>query len=335
MTLKKLLEGRPFGHPLHTLIVHLPLGLWLFALILDIVSFAGGGNWALQGAAWALLFGTAAAVFAAITGLNDWLDIRADHPAQTAALWHMAMMVPSTLLFAIDTLLHFTNRAEPHVTALMLALSAVGYGLAIVGGYLGGLLIYDNGVSVGRHRRTTELPQNTIHEPRKGTTESPLAPSTGLSSEYHPVIPDAALPEGHTLRVEIQGTVFMLVRAQGQVYAVQDFCTHRCAPLSEGAVCGQEIRCPWHNSQFDLATGKVTRGPAKVDLKTYEVRVRGGIIHACIDRCAPPPDGQAAAAPPAAEPRPATPPERRNPEETPGYSREGQRDASNRRTPAD
>lgn len=325
MTLKKLLEGRPFGHPIHTLIVHLPLGLWLLGAILDVVGYAyDGQRWAIEGAAWSIGIGTAVAIFAAITGLNDWLDIRADHPAQKTALWHMAMMVPSTLLFIANTILHFANRAEPHVTGIMLGLSIVGYVLAIAGGYLGGLLVYDDGVSVGRHRRTTELPQNTIHEPRKGTMETPLPPSQGLGREFHPIVPEAALPEGHTIRAEIGGTVFMLVRAGGEVYAVQDFCTHRCAPLSEGAVCGNEIRCAWHNSRFDLASGKVTHGPAKVDLKTYEVRVRGGIIHVATDR------------PSATEPMMAErAAERRNPEESRAYTREGQREAGARRSPVE
>jgi nitrite reductase/ring-hydroxylating ferredoxin subunit/uncharacterized membrane protein len=325
MTIKKILEGRPFGHPIHPLIVHLPLGLWLLGAILDVIGFAyDGQRWALTGAAWSIAIGTAVAIFAALTGINDWLDIRSDHPAQKTVLWHMAMMLPSTMLFGINTVLHFANRTAEHVTVIMMVVSLVAYALAIVGGYLGGLLVYDDGIAVGRHRRTTELPQNTVKEPRKGTMEAPLAPSQGLAADYHPILPEAALGEGQTLRAEVGGNIFMLVRAEGQIYAVQDFCTHRCGPLSEGAVCGKEIRCPWHNSQFDLSTGKVTKGPAKVDLRTYEVRVKGGIIHVAVDRGAP-----------SAPPAPDRPAERRNPEESPAYSREGRQEGAARRTPSE
>jgi uncharacterized membrane protein/nitrite reductase/ring-hydroxylating ferredoxin subunit len=339
MSLRKLLEGRPLGHPLHSLLVHLPMGLWLFALILDIVAFSSANEWALTGAAWSLLAGTSIAILAAITGFNDWLDMRAEHPAQNLALWHMGLNLAATVLFALDTLLHFTHRetdtgAAIHINGFMIGLSIVAYGLTIASGYLGGLLIYNHGIAVGRHRRSTELPHHTIHEPRKGTTETPLAPSAGLPREFHPVIPEAALAEGSTLRAEICGTLFVLVRAGRDIYAVQEFCTHRCGPLSEGAVEDGQIRCPWHNSCFDIATGKVTRGPAKVDLKTYEVRIGAGIVHVCIDHPAPPP-------PPSNAPEPAGAgadqriAERRNPAEPPIVERDLPRDHPARRTPAE
>jgi 3-phenylpropionate/trans-cinnamate dioxygenase ferredoxin subunit len=38
------------------------------------------------------------------------------------------------------------------------------------------------------------------------------------------------------------------------------------------------VQCPWHNSCFDVRTGKVTNGPAKVDLKTYTIETRDGKI---------------------------------------------------------
>lgn len=63
-----------------------------------------------------------------------------------------------------------------------------------------------------------------------------------------------------------------------ELYAFQEFCTHRFGPLSEGHFHNHEIMCPWHRSCFDVRTGKVTQGPAKVDLKTYQVMVQDGQI---------------------------------------------------------
>src|SRR3954463_11164653 len=97
MTIKQILQGRFLGHPLHPLLIHLPIGLWILAMILDVVSFTQSGNtWAMTGASWCMLVGTAVALLAAVTGFADWLDIRSDHPAQSPALWHMAMMLPAT-----------------------------------------------------------------------------------------------------------------------------------------------------------------------------------------------------------------------------------------------
>ena len=65
-----------------------------------------------------------------------------------------------------------------------------------------------------------------------------------------------------------------LTRSNGQLYAVQEFCTHRCGPLSEGAVCDNQITCPWHGSRFDLRTGAVVEGPAVFVQPRLEARVR-------------------------------------------------------------
>jgi nitrite reductase/ring-hydroxylating ferredoxin subunit len=63
-----------------------------------------------------------------------------------------------------------------------------------------------------------------------------------------------------------------------ELFAFQEFCTHRFGPLSEGAFDGFNLQCPWHNSCFDVRTGKVTNGPAKVDLKTFKMETRDGKI---------------------------------------------------------
>ena len=70
----------------------------------------------------------------------------------------------------------------------------------------------------------------------------------------------------------------MLLRSRGELHAFQEFCTHRYGPLSEGTVDGANIVCPWHRSCFETRTGKVTGGPAEVELKTYPVRERDGRI---------------------------------------------------------
>ena len=45
-----------------------------------------------------------------------------------------------------------------------------------------------------------------------------------------------------------------------------------------GRVTGTTLMCPCHGSQFDVSSGAVVRGPAKLPLATYEVRERSGQI---------------------------------------------------------
>jgi nitrite reductase/ring-hydroxylating ferredoxin subunit len=80
------------------------------------------------------------------------------------------------------------------------------------------------------------------------------------------------------LRAEINGEVMTIARIDNRVFAIQEFCTHRFGPLSEGTFHGFDVQCPWHKSRFDVRTGKVTNGPAKLDLKTFRVETRNGKI---------------------------------------------------------
>lgn len=80
----------------------------------------------------------------------------------------------------------------------------------------------------------------------------------------------------HTLRVEIDGQVIAIAKLDGNFYAFQEFCTHRFGLLSGGDFDGFNVQCPWHNSCFDVRTGKVNKGPAKVDLKTFTIETRDG-----------------------------------------------------------
>jgi nitrite reductase/ring-hydroxylating ferredoxin subunit len=92
------------------------------------------------------------------------------------------------------------------------------------------------------------------------------------------VAPVADLAEGASLRADLNGVIVAVVRFDGNYYAFQEFCTHRYGPLSEGRLHDGQVECPWHGSCFDVRTGRVTRGPAKVDLNTYRVLVNDGMI---------------------------------------------------------
>ncbi|HEY0068336.1 MAG TPA: non-heme iron oxygenase ferredoxin subunit [Chloroflexia bacterium] len=64
----------------------------------------------------------------------------------------------------------------------------------------------------------------------------------------------------------------------GQFYATQNKCTHMGGPLCEGGLWGDIVQCPWHGSEFNVRTGEVVSGPARVPLKTYRVSVQDGVI---------------------------------------------------------
>jgi nitrite reductase/ring-hydroxylating ferredoxin subunit len=83
------------------------------------------------------------------------------------------------------------------------------------------------------------------------------------------------LPENNGTYVEIEGHRIALFNLNGEIYAIDNTCTHMGGPLSLGRVKDEEVECPWHGSRFDIKTGEVRMFPAKEDVATYQVRVTG------------------------------------------------------------
>ena len=97
-------------------------------------------------------------------------------------------------------------------------------------------------------------------------------------SEFVKVARVDEVAPGEMLVVEVDGRLICLANVAGQLYAIEDDCTHVGGPLDEGDLEGEVLTCPWHLAQFDVRSGKVLRGPARENLPTYEVRVEGGDV---------------------------------------------------------
>ena len=83
------------------------------------------------------------------------------------------------------------------------------------------------------------------------------------------------LPENDGTYVEVEGNRIALFNLDGEIYAIDNACTHVGGPLSLGRVKDDEVECPWHGSRFDIKTGEVRTFPAKEDVATYQVRITG------------------------------------------------------------
>src|SRR5438067_7348696 len=263
-----LLEGNPLRHPIHPMLVHFPIGFLILSFLLDLVSLGFPEvPGLLRGSFYAMLLGIITALLAAVPGFVDYSDIRRDHPGKATATRHMILNLMVVAIYGINLWIRSSALSDSKISLPPLLLSIIGIGLLSVSGYLGGRLVYDQGIAVGRHKRRTPTPQNTLHL----STEY----AAGDGEATFVSVPDAEhLRNGETLRVEIDKEVMTIARIDNQLYAFQEFCTHRFGPLSEGSFHGFNVQCPWHNSCFDIRTGKVTKGPAKVDLKTFKIETR-------------------------------------------------------------
>jgi NADPH-dependent 2,4-dienoyl-CoA reductase/sulfur reductase-like enzyme/nitrite reductase/ring-hydroxylating ferredoxin subunit len=83
---------------------------------------------------------------------------------------------------------------------------------------------------------------------------------------------------GETLLGHVGDQDVLLVRSQGEIFAIDAHCSHYHGPLAEGLVVGHGIRCPWHHACFDLRTGEATRAPALSPLAVWQVEQQGGRI---------------------------------------------------------
>jgi chlorite dismutase/nitrite reductase/ring-hydroxylating ferredoxin subunit len=122
------------------------------------------------------------------------------------------------------------------------------------------------------------LPDVLLSLGAPGDTKAPAAPGPAASSAWAPVARVADLPEGSSRVVHVAGEQVALFNAGGRIYAIDNRCSHANGPLSEGRLEGATVTCPYHDSQFDLATGKPLRSPAQRAVATYEVKIDDGNI---------------------------------------------------------
>ena len=91
------------------------------------------------------------------------------------------------------------------------------------------------------------------------------------------------IAEPGALRVELADIDIAVVRFEGDVYAIEDNCSHADVPLSEGDVelfkGAPTIECWLHGSCFDLRTGEPTNLPATEPVSVYPVRVEGEDVY--------------------------------------------------------
>jgi 3-phenylpropionate/trans-cinnamate dioxygenase ferredoxin component len=106
------------------------------------------------------------------------------------------------------------------------------------------------------------------------------------------VCPLADLPPGEALRVDGNPAIAIFHTEDGEVFAVDDTCTHQSTSLVDGWLDGCEIECPLHHSRFDLQTGEPDGPPASRPIRTHQVSVVDGDIYLTVsDEASAPPPG--------------------------------------------
>jgi nitrite reductase/ring-hydroxylating ferredoxin subunit/uncharacterized membrane protein len=243
---KDALHGGWLGHPLHPLLVALPIGMFSSATLLDLV----GGEQSRTAARRLVGAGVLAVAPTAAAGAADWSALGAFHKPRRVGLVHASINVVATLMYGGSWL---ARRNGNQGSGRALAMG--GLLTLMAGGYLGGHLAYSQGVGMNRNADLQKQPQEW--------TDAAAASDVG---------------EGELHRVEVDGQQVLLARRAGQVYAIGAVCSHYGGPLEQGTMEGMAdpcVVCPWHGSEFHLADGSVVHGPATVPQPGYQVRTVG------------------------------------------------------------
>lgn len=90
--------------------------------------------------------------------------------------------------------------------------------------------------------------------------------------------PLGKLPPGTSFRLDGEVPIAIFRTDDGELYAIDDTCTHQDASLSDGWLDGCEVECPLHSSRFNLRTGEVDAPPAKRPVRTYRAVVDDGTV---------------------------------------------------------
>lgn len=87
------------------------------------------------------------------------------------------------------------------------------------------------------------------------------------------------VPEGEVRVVECDGRSLAMSNIDGDLYAIDNICTHDGGPLGEGKLRRGRILCPRHGAAFDAKTGKVLTLPAVKSVNAYRVIVDGDDVY--------------------------------------------------------
>ncbi|HET9526721.1 MAG TPA: DUF2231 domain-containing protein [Pyrinomonadaceae bacterium] len=156
-------KAKLFGHAIHPILIVYPLGLLSTGVIFDVIYLVTANpTWATV-SFWMIAAGVVGGLLAAVFGLIDYLNIPNGTRAKRIGLLHGLTNVFVMALFAISWLLRYDAPEAPPTVAL--ALSFIGVGAAMLGGWLGGELVERLGVGVAENAHLN-APNSLTHPDR-------------------------------------------------------------------------------------------------------------------------------------------------------------------------
>lgn len=250
------------GHPLHPMLIPFPFAFLAGAVAFDVLAWITRAPALWATGAHLTLAGVATGLLAAVPGLVDYaLAVPPDSSAKRRATRHLLANASALVLFAAAWVVRAESVVDAHLGTLVLEASALA--LLGAGGWMGGTLVYRNQIAVD-HRYAGAGRWREIAISRAGG-DGPV-----------PIGRHDDLQVNQMKLVHLNGRRIVLARTEQGFAAFEDRCTHKGGSLADGALICGTVQCPWHGSQFDVASGRATAGPAEQPIETFGVREEGG-----------------------------------------------------------
>ena len=248
------------GHPIHPALIPFP-----FAFLVGALAFDAAGVFMDRPAFWTTgaylaLVGVGAALVAAIPGFIDYFfTVPPRSSGKARATKHMLLMLSAVAAFGVAWILRGESTARPGM--LQLLLKAAGAGLLTIGGWMGGTLAFRNQIGVDhRYARAGKWAEASVSSDSDGSA---------IVARF------GELEIDQMKLVHVNGRRIVLGRTAEGYVAFDDSCTHRGGSLAGGTMMCGRVQCPWHGSQFDVASGAVKAGPAKEPIQTFRDEKKG------------------------------------------------------------
>ena len=136
-----------FGHPLHPMLVPIPVAALVGAAITDWLFLGFGGQFWPTASYWLLIVGLVVGAAAGVTGIIDFMSV--ERARSMGIAWaHAIGNIAAIALVLVNVLIRRDNPADPPMQAILL--SSIVFAVLLVTAWLGGEMTFRHGIGVSR-----------------------------------------------------------------------------------------------------------------------------------------------------------------------------------------
>jgi uncharacterized membrane protein/nitrite reductase/ring-hydroxylating ferredoxin subunit len=250
------------GHPLHPMLIAFPVAFFTGTLLFDILGFINNNPNFWQTGMYMEILGILGGLVAAIPGAIDYFTtVPPKSSAKKRATKHAFTNISMLIVFSVAL---FYRQEHGAIQIVILGFEIVGFALISFAGWMGATLVYRNQIGVNPRYANAGKWNEAYFDKKTGEIE--VAKTTELKTDQMKLL-------------HLKNKRIVLARTEQEFVAFDDHCSHRGGSLAGGAMICGTVQCPWHGSQFDVKTGEVKAGPAKVKIKTYTVKEANGKVY--------------------------------------------------------